>query len=530
MSPSPDTGLMAQGHHVEAWSDERADQEACGDGGVEAAGGARLPRGLEETDMKKRETRRPPARAGARRNGPRRDGRSVAGAVLSLALMATRVDGVAAQAAVVATRPAESIERAVALATFDSAWTRIRDTHYDTTFRGVNWAGVGAELRPRAASAGTLSELRQVLREMLARLGESHYSLIPFEVADGMEARRAQSDPDGIAGDVGLDVRLAGDALIVWRVREGGPAARAGVEAGWYVEAVEEEELAGAVEGVSSLPDGATRRAAVTQLLWSLRGRLEGPAGSMATVRFRDGRGAVVSRDLLRTVRPGEPIRFGNLPTFLAELEHERIETDGGCVGVIRFNIWMVPLVAEFDRAMDVVRACQGVIIDLRGNPGGIAGMVMGVSGHFLDERVALGTMHSRGTSLNFVANPRRVDTRGNAVVPYAGPLAILVDNLSVSTSEFFAGGMQALGRARVFGERTAGQALPATLLRLPSGDVLMYVVADFTAPDGSRIEGRGVIPDEVVPLERAALLAGRDGAEAAALAWLAGQSATGRN
>jgi carboxyl-terminal processing protease len=264
--------------------------------------------------------------------------------------------------------------------------------------------------------------------------------------------------------------------------------------------------------------------------LWSVRGRLEGPAGSTVTVSLRDGTGAPVTRTLVRRVQPGDPIRFGNLPLFMATLEHARIVTAGGCVGVIRFNIWMVPLVASFDRAMDELRECGGIVLDLRGNPGGIAGMVMGVSGHFLDDRVALGTMHARGTSLNFVANPRRVDSRGNPVTPYSGPVAILVDGLSVSTSEFFAGGMQAIGRARVFGQQTAGQALPATLLKLPTGDVLMYVVADFTAPDGSRIEGRGVIPDEPIELERTSLLAGRDAVYDAAMAWLVAGGDSRRN
>jgi carboxyl-terminal processing protease len=80
---------------------------------------------------------------------------------------------------------------------------------------------------------------------------------------------------------------------------------------------------------------------------------------------------------------------------------------------------------------------------------------------------------------------------------------------------------MQALGRARVFGERTPGQALPAMATRLPTGDVLMHVVADFVAPDGSRIEGRGVIPNEVVPLTREDLEAGRDASLEAAVRWI---------
>ena len=107
------------------------------------------------------------------------------------------------------------------------------------------------------------------------------------------------------------------------------------------------------------------------------------------------------------------------------------------------------------------------------------------------------------------------------AVEPFGGPLAIVVDELSASTSEMFAAGLQALGRARVFGERTAGQALPAMATKLPTGDVLMHVVADFVAADGSRIEGRGVVPDEVIPLRRADLAAGRDASLDAAVRWI---------
>jgi carboxyl-terminal processing protease len=118
------------------------------------------------------------------------------------------------------------------------------------------------------------------------------------------------------------------------------------------------------------------------------------------------------------------------------------------------------------------------------------------------------------------VSNPRRSDRQGGALAPFGGPVAILVDGLSVSTSEIFAAGLQVLGRARIFGEATAGQALPAMIAQLPNGDVMQYVVADFTAPDGRRIEARGVAPDHHRPLRRGALLAGRDEALADALAW----------
>jgi carboxyl-terminal processing protease len=167
------------------------------------------------------------------------------------------------------------------------------------------------------------------------------------------------------------------------------------------------------------------------------------------------------------------------------------------------------------------MRNCEGVVIDLRGNPGGVAGMVMGIAGHFMKERKPLGVLKTRTGELRLVANPRTVNTAGQTVEPYGGPVALLIDPLTVSTSEIFAAGLQSAGRARVFGQTSAGQALPAMAVRLPNGDVLMHVVADLTAPDGRRVEGQGVVPDVMVPLTKKDLLAGRDAVLEAALNWI---------
>jgi carboxyl-terminal processing protease len=129
--------------------------------------------------------------------------------------------------------------------------------------------------------------------------------------------------------------------------------------------------------------------------------------------------------------------------------------------------------------------------------------------------------MKTRESEFRFAANPRLVDASGQRVEVYGGPVAILIDSMSGSASECFTGGMQAIGRARVFGQTSMGQALPALFDRLPNGDVLIHAFGDFVTADGTRLEGRGVIPDETVPLTREDLLAGRDRTMEAALAWV---------
>ena len=248
---------------------------------------------------------------------------------------------------------------------------------------------------------------------------------------------------------------------------------------------------------------------------------LRGQAGEDADLGFLDASGKPVARLLVRAPERGQPVKFGHLPIWFARLEDRRVERAGRAVGLIAFNVWMTPLSRQFDEAMDRLRDTTGIVIDLRGNPGGVLTMAMGLSGHFVSEAESLGTILTRDSSLNLIANPRLVGAAGQPVKPFAGPVAILVDEGSYSASEIFAGGMQAIGRARIFGTQTAGGALPAVLERLPGGDVLQYAIGDFVTATGQRIEGRGVVPDQVVAPSRDDLLAGRDPILDAALDWI---------
>ena len=397
--------------------------------------------------------------------------------------------------------------------TFDRAWTLIRDTHFDPTMNGVDWSAVRAELRPRAAAAGSDGELRAIIRDMLGRLGQSHFALVP-STADS---------PEAVSGDLtarpGFEVRHAADGLLVTSVEEEGPAAAAGIRPGWILTSIGSTRTGPLL---SSVPADMPPRLVKVEAWRMLEMRLRGPVGSRVPLEFLNGRSQPVSLTIERQREPGQPARVGNLPVMFVRVESESTRTPGGATaGVIRFNVWMPAVDPLFAKAIDEHRSAAGIVIDLRGNPGGIAAMLMGISGHFLSERKVLGTMKTRESELRFRANPRLVNASGEPVTPYAGPVAILVDALTGSASECFAGGMQALKRGRVFGQTSMGQALPAVFDRLPNGDVLVHAYGDFVTADGTRLEGRGVIPDEEVPLDRADLLAGRDSTLDRALQWI---------
>jgi carboxyl-terminal processing protease len=403
---------------------------------------------------------------------------------------------------------------ATPLDTFDAAWRVLRANYVIETASRVDWDALREELRPRAARASSDEDVRAVIREMLERVGQSHFAIVPAPVASAMTGASVRPED---AGTLGFSVRLIGQSLRVTEVDATGPAAKAGVVPGWTLTRVGSRRIDEALGALGAAPDHVRGFRA-----WAMgTALLRGQAGEDADLGFLDASGKPVSRLLVRSPERGQPVKLGHLPTLFARLDDRRVSHEGREVGLIAFNVWMTPVSRQFDEAMDRLRDTAGIVIDLRGNPGGVLTMVMGLSGHFFSEGVNLGTITTRESALKLVTNPRFVGAAGQVVKPFSGRVAILVDSGSYSASEIFAGGMQAVGRARVFGTQTAGGALPAVLERLPGGDVLQYAIGDFVTATGQRIEGRGVVPDHVVAPTQGDLRAGRDPILQAAVQWI---------
>jgi len=410
--------------------------------------------------------------------------------------------------------------RTLALASFDDAWQVINDSYFDATFGGVDWRAVRAELAPKAAAATTEDQVRDVIRDMIGRLHQSHFVLLAPGAADDR--------PMGPAS-VPIEVRLIANEVVVTAVAKDSQAWRVGLRPGMSILDIDGTSM-------RTVVGSPTGRAENLQAWRRVVALLHGGEGSSAAITARtpfDGQAFPIATmaelHIERVREPGQPVAVGNLPPMLVRTNASDARTPGKhLVGVIGFNVWMTAVASPFAGAIDKYRKADGLVIDLRGNPGGLADMIRGLAGHVLDEPALLGRMKTRELELEFRANPRRSTDDGRRVSPFAGPLAILVDALTGSASECFAGGLQSLGRARVFGETTMGQALPAVTRKLPNGDVLLYAIGDFTTSTGQRLEGRGVVPDELVPLSIPVLWAGRDGALEAALAWIDRQQTGG--
>ncbi len=398
-------------------------------------------------------------------------------------------------------------QRQLNIDSFEQVWKTVRDKHWQVKPAGLDWQAVHDELRPAIEKADSMEAARAVMNDMLGRLHQTHFGIVPAELYADVGGESQAHDRT-----TGLDVRVVESQVLVTSVETGSPAASAGVQRGWQIVQIAGVDLAPVVAtlnetyGKSSLREIMLRRAILS--------RLEGDGGQPVKVGFLDGANQPVTKNLARAKPKGTLTQFGYLYPSYVWFDASRV--GGGNIGYVSFNMFLDParLMNLFGEAVTSCMQCDGFIVDVRGNPGGLGAMAMGMAGWFIDRPdQRLGTLYMRDTTLKFIVNPR--------AKTFAGPLAILVDGASASTSEILAEGLKDLGRARVFGSRTAAAALPSMFEKLPNGDGFQYAVANYISEGGQPLEGLGVTPDVETPLTRRALLEGKDPALDAAIAWI---------
>jgi carboxyl-terminal processing protease len=407
--------------------------------------------------------------------------------------------------------PAEPVDRRADLESFEQVWRTVRDRHYDPRLGGLDWDAVRAEFRLRVEAARNRGEVREALAEMLGRLRESHFQIIPAEYIDASAGARSESR---FEGETGLDVRVVGDELVVTGVTPGSAAAEAHVRPGWACVRIQETDVRRLLK--EALADLAGNPQRGWMLAGAAKDRLAGKPGEWRAAAFEDGAGRLVEKRFQLRERPGERTSIGHVRNVPVRVEVRGLETDAGYISFSNF-IYPQYVMTHFNQAMERFRGARGIVIDLRGNTGGMMDLAMGMSGWFLAERgLSLGRMTMREGSLNVAVRPR--------AQAFTGRVAILVDGMTASCGEVFAAGLQDLGRARIFGSRTAGAVLASAIERLPNGDALQFVVADYVSHGGRRLEGVGVVLDVEAPWDRASLLAGKDAALERALEWIRGE------
>jgi carboxyl-terminal processing protease len=395
---------------------------------------------------------------------------------------------------------------------FEQVWQTIRDKHWDPKLGGLDWQAVHDELRPKIESATTMDQAREVMSDMLSRLKQTHFGIVPSDAYREVSAATGAGErPSSSEGDPGLDVCIIDGRAYVASVDRGSAAEKRKVKTGWQIERIDGKNID---EALRKIREGLGTQSTLLDLMQrhAVMHWMGGDVGKPSNIDFLDGNGKRVSLKLDRGQPRGTLALLGNLPPLHFWVESLKVQDD---VGYVRFNLFFEPetLVKEMQKIVTQCQGCNGMIVDVRGNPGGLGALSTGVAGWFVKQQGRLGHMTTRSGSINFPVFPRSD--------AFQGPLAILVDGSSASTSEVFAAGMKDMKRARIFGTRTAGAALPSVFAKLPNGDGFQYAIANYISEGGQPIEGIGVAADEEIQTTRQQLLDGKDPVVAAAVSWI---------
>jgi carboxyl-terminal processing protease len=327
------------------------------------------------------------------------------------------------------------------------------------------------EDRDTAGLGAVLAQAVAVAREASPRLASAKQEAIDKAIFDGMTGtldRFSRYSPPEVAreyraarngfGGIGITLDTSNDDFRITGVTPHAPAERAGIHPGDRIVALDRVATAGHT------------RAEITH-------RLRGPVGS----------------DVIVTVARAEPsetkefhIRRGlvTAPTVTV--------TQHGDVAVIRvasFNHSTAEDIREVvGSALKSGRHLAGVILDLRGNPGGLLEQAVGLADLF----VAKGPIIS--TTGRHPASHQHFAAAGDSPAPQV-PLVVLINGGSASASEIVAAALQDLGRAVVVGSSSYGKGTVQTVMRLPNDGELTITWAALVTPSGYLLQGPGVVP-----------------------------------
>ncbi len=297
--------------------------------------------------------------------------------------------------------------------------------------------------------------LEDAIRGMLTSL-DPHTAYLNRE-----EYAELEADTSGRYGGIGIEVEWRDEQLSVVNVTVGGPAERAGVRANEVIRAV------GVVHITRNTYSEAIRM-------------VRGEPGSAVTITVSAADGTE-SRTLTLT---REVIS-------VASVEGRLLEDQYAYLKIISFQTdTAVAAETELERiASEVGGTLSGLVLDLRGNPGGVLNAAVDIADLFLERGLIVTTRGRRDESrVSYSAAPSD-QLRG-------APIVVLVDDGTASASEILAGALQDHRRAYVLGETTFGKGSVQTVLPLRNGGAIKLTTSRYFTPSGRSIQAEGIHPD----------------------------------
>ncbi len=279
---------------------------------------------------------------------------------------------------------------------------------------------------------------------------------------DADEYRDIRISTTGSYTGVGVEISEVDGNIRIISPIAGSPAARAGLRSG--------DDIV-AVDGIAVMPGR------LDETLERMRGR----RGSRITITVARN-GEIIDHEMHRDV-----IR-------VASVHHELLQPS---IGYVRVNQFSDTTARELGQAIDALQdenssMLDGVVLDLRNNPGGVLDAAVDVSDLFLETGVIV-SADGRTDESSFVRSAHRGDILDGA------DIVVLVNEGSASASEIVAGALQDHGRAVVVGTSTFGKGLVQTVMPLSQGRAIKLTTSRYFTPSGDSIHETGITPDVLV-------------------------------
>lgn len=337
---------------------------------------------------------------------------------------------------------------------YERVWELIKKDYVDQTFNGQDWNIWKIRYKGKL---NTLGDAHKGIETMLASLGDRYTRFLnKKDFEDEKQAINAKLSGVGI--QIGLD---KSQRLIVIAPIEGTPAHKAGL-----LPSDEITEINGDSTKGISVEEAASQ--------------IKGPVGTQVTLTILRS-SQTFKRIITRAEIPIKAIAKG----------HSKIIRSN--IGYIRLNSFISKEASkEMKDAVKQLSKADGLLIDLRDNPGGLLTNAIEISDMFLNDGVIVSTVDRDGYIQSVTADDRLITDR---------PVVVLVNENSASASEIFSGALKDNQRAKVVGSKTFGKGLVQGINRLDDGSGVNVTIAKYLTPAKVDINQLGIKPDIEVKL-----------------------------
>ncbi len=335
--------------------------------------------------------------------------------------------------------------------TFLSAWHALEDQYIDSTFNHQKWSRWKDRYFPLIK---TKQDCYLAINTMVESLNDPYTRFLPPS-----EFKEQDRNIDAKLFGIGVHISKIKDNVVVVNVIEDTPAFKAKLKMG---------------DIIFKVNDTLTKGLTLKEVAQIVRGKA-GTVVSLTILREK--------KELIKKITREE--------IYIKSVKHKMLKDKYAYINLSSFI--SSDATKEMRQALKETNNAQGIILDLRGNNGGLLPNAILISNMFLSKGTIVSIVDKNGNKQTVKAkHSRMLSTK---------PMVILINGGSASASEILSGALQDNNRAKLIGEKTFGKGLVQKIHQLPDGSGINITVAKYLTPNDNDINKKGIEPDYLVEL-----------------------------